>query len=620
MFSRHLLFLLRQLAKRPGLTIAIVLITAAGIAVNAAVFSVVYAVLLKPLPYPEAQQLLFISGTSGTGERMPVSLPDFRDCRTQQHIFEDLAAYNVEDFSLLLNGETQHYPGAFVSANYCRTLGLFRKIGRWFLENEDQSGSSRVVIISEHLWREQFGSDPGVLGRTLVINAITYEVIGVAPDQVMHPANVDLYASLGPLSNYPMWSDRGNPTLYVIGRLKAGVSLAAATADLQVVCKNLASRFPNSDAGHAVSLTPLLETTVVEYRATLVLLCVAAGSILVISSANVACLQLIRINDRRKEFIVPAALGARRGDIIRQLLTENFILSCFGGLLGILAAGWSQSAILVLCPQDVPRFQTVHIDAVIVAVMVLLAISTGIRSGLLPAWKASKIDINYTLKEHERATIERNRSQKVLVIGQIAIVTVLLAGTGLLMQTLRALHQVDLGFDPSNVLVVGLKLPGARYRDLPGDEGGSRIADLYARILDKIQSVSGVESAGINSNPPFVHTPIQSRWPFGISGQPDPRPGDEPFAEYQSVSPDYFRTIRLPLLRGLPFDHQHGFGHAQVVIVDTAFADRFFPQPDPIGKQIHDPGPLTHRQQYTIFGVVPTVPRPSLAPKPSHVH
>ncbi len=616
MLSGDLLFSLRQLTKRPGLTTAIVLIMAAGIGVNAAVFSVVYDVLLKPLPYPEARQLLFISGTSGTGERMPVSLPDFRDWRTQQHIFEDLAAYHVKDFSLLLNGETQHYPGAFVSANYFRTLGLLPKIGRWFLENEDQSGSSRVVIISEHLWREQFGSDPGVLGRTLVINAITYEVIGVAPDQVMHPANVDLYASLGPFSNYPMWSDRGNPTLYVIGRLKAGVSLAAATADLQVVCKNLASRFPNSDAGHAVSLTPLLETTVVEYRATLVLLCVAAGSILVISSANVACLQLIRINDRRKEFIVRAALGARRGDIIRQLLTENFILSCFGGLLGILAAGWSQSAILVLCPQDVPRFQTVHIDAVIVAVMVLLAISTGIGSGLLPAWKASKIDLNYTLKEHERATIERNRSQKVLVIGQIAIVTVLLAGTGLLMQTLRALHQVDLGFDPSNVLVVGLKLPGARYRDLPGNEGGSRIADLYARILDKIQSVSGVESAGINSNPPFVHTPIQSRWPFGISGQPDPRPGDEPFAEYQSVSPDYFRTIRLPLLRGRPFDQQDVFGHAQVVIVDTAFADRFFPQQDPIGKQIHDPGPLTDRQQYTIVGVVPTVRHDELGAEP----
>ena len=616
MFSRLLLFSLRQLGKRPGLTVAIVLVMAAGVAVNAAVFSVVYAVLLKPLPYPEAERLLFVSGTSGSGERMPISLPDFRDWRAQQHTFEDLAAYHVEDWSLLLNGETEHYAGAFVPANYFRTLGLLPKLGRSFLDNEDQSGSRRLVIISEHLWREQFDSDPKVLGRTLVINAITYEVIGIAPDDVMDPANIDLYASLGPFSNYPMWSDRGDPTLYVIGRLKPGISLASATADLQVVCKNLASQFPNTDVGHSVSLTPLLETTVEEYRATLLLLFVAAGSILMISSANMACLQLIRVNDRRKEFIVRLALGARRGDVIKQLLTENFILSCLGGLLGILAASWGQSSISTLCPKDVPRFQTVHVDATVVVVMVLVAIITGVGSGLLPAWKASKVDLNHTLKEHETATGGRHRTQKVLVIVQVAIVTILLAGTGLLMQTLRALHQADLGFDPSNVLVVGLKLPGARYRDLPGNEGGSRIANLYGRILDKVESISGVEAAGVNNNPPFVHTPIHSRWPFGISGQPDPGPGDEPFAEYQSVSPDYFRTLRLPLLRGRLFDQQDIFGNAPVVVVDTAFVDRFFPEQDPIGKQIHEPGPITERQQYTIVGVVPTVRHDELGAEP----
>jgi putative ABC transport system permease protein len=307
MSSLQLLFSLRLFGKRPGLTIAIVSVMAAGIAVNSAVFSVVYAVLLKPLPYPEAERLLFISGTSGTGERMPISLPDFRDWRTQQHTFEDLAAYHVEDWSLLLNEETEHYAGAFVSANYFRTLGLLPKLGRSFLDNEDQSGSRRVVIISEHLWREQFDSDPEVLGRTVIINAITYEVIGVARDDVIHPANIDLYASLGPFSNYPMWSDRSDPTLYVIGRLKSGMSLATATADLEVVCKNLAAHFPNTDVGHSVSLTPLLETTVAEYRATLLLLFAAAGSILMISSANVAGLQLIRANDRRKEFIVAVA-------------------------------------------------------------------------------------------------------------------------------------------------------------------------------------------------------------------------------------------------------------------------------------------------------------------------
>jgi putative ABC transport system permease protein len=357
MTPHNLLFSIRQLTKRPGIAVAIVLVMAAGIGVNAAVFSVVYAVLLKPLPYPDPQQLVFISGTSGTGERIPISLPDFCNWRTQQSTFADIAAYNVQDFNLFVNGETQHYAGAFVSANYFRTLGLAPKLGRAFLDSEDQSGSARVVILSARLWREQFGSDPKVLGRTIVMNAITYQVIGIASDEVMHPANLDLYTSLGPFSNYPMWTDRGDPTLYVIGRLKAGITLSTAAADLKLVCRNLESRFPNTHAGHSANLTFLLAATVVDYQTTLYLLLAAAGSVLIISSANVAGLQLIRVNERRREFMVQAALGASRRHLIRQLLTENLILSFIGGSLGILAAAWSQDVISALCPQNLPRFQ-----------------------------------------------------------------------------------------------------------------------------------------------------------------------------------------------------------------------------------------------------------------------
>jgi putative ABC transport system permease protein len=618
MSSPDLLFSLRQLTKRPGLTVAIILIMAAGIGINAAVFSVVYTVLLKPLPYPDPQQLVFISGTSGTGENIPVSLPNFRDWQAQQHSFENIAAYHVEDWSLLVNGETQHCAGAFVSAGYFQTLGLVPRIGRGFLDSEDLSGSDRVVVISERLWRDQFASDPDILGRTLVINAISYRVIGVAPDQVMHPANIDLYASLGPFSNYPMWSDRGNPTLYAIGRLKAGVPLSAASTDLKLVCKNLELRFPDTNAGHSARLNPLLETTVAEYRTTLCLLLAAAGSILIISSANVAGLQLIRVSDRRKEFTVRTALGASRGDIIKQLLVENLIVTFIGGFLGIVAASWSHDLISALFPQNIPRFQAARIDAVVVVVMMVVAIGTGLGSGLCPAWKTSNIKLSHTLRAHEAASpgVERHRSQKLLVVCQIAIVTVLLAGTGLLIQTLRALHEVNLGFDPNQVLVIGLKLPGARYRDLPGDEGGRRIATLYERILDKVEGVSGVESAAISNNPPFVHTPIQSRLPFGIHGRPDPKPGDEPFAECQSVSPDYFRTLRLPLLRGRLFDEHDIFGRTLVVIVDQNFVDRLFPNENPIGRQIHDSGPLAERSQYQIVGVVPTVRHDELGAEP----
>jgi predicted permease len=621
MISRDLFFSLRQLAKRPGIAVAIVLVMAAGIGVNAAVFSVVYAVLLKPLPYPDPQRLVFISGTSGTGERIPISFSDFRDWRTQQTTFADIAAYNVQDFNLFVNGETQHYAGAFVSANYFRTLGLAPKLGRAFLDSEDQSGSTRVVILSGRLWREQFGSDPNVLGRTIVVNAITYQVIGVAPDPVMHPANIDLYASLGPFSNYPMWTDRGNPTLYAIGRLKSGITLSSATADLKLVCRNLESRFPKTDAGHSATLTFLLEATVADYQATLYLLLAAAGSVLIISSANVSGLQIIRVNDRRKEFIVQAALGASRRHVIRQVLTENLILSFMGGSLGILAAAWSQDVISALCPQNVPRFQGADVDTVIIGVMLVAAAGTGVASGLFPAWKASQVDLNHTFKEQVGAAIttKQNRSQTLLVVGQIALVTVLLAGTGLLIQTLRALQQVDLGFYPNNVLVVGLKLPGVRYRDLPGDQGGRQMANLYDRILAKVEALPGIESAAISSNPPFFHTAIQSRWPFGLTGRTDPRPGDEPFAEYQSVSPDYFRTVRLPLLRGRLFDQHDILGNELVVIVDRSFAEQFFPDQDPIGKQINDAGPPGEREQYRIVGVVPTVRHDELGAEPSLV-
>ncbi|HEX6562989.1 MAG TPA: ABC transporter permease, partial [Chthoniobacterales bacterium] len=378
MILRNPLFSLRQLTKRPGIAVAIVLVMAAGIGVNAAVFSVVYAVLLRPLPYPDPQQLVFISGTSGTGERIPISFPDFRDWCTQQSTFVDIAGYNEQDFNLFVNGETQHYAGAFVSANYFRTLGVAPKLGRAFLDSEDQSGSARVVILSARLWREQFGSDPQVLGRTIVVNAITYQVVGVAPDQVMHPANIDLYASLGPFGNYPMWTDRGAPTLYAIGRLKPGSNLSTAAADLKLVCRNLESRFPKTDAGRSANLTFLLEATVTDYQTTLFLLLAAAGSVLIISSANVAGLQLIRVNDRRKEFVLQAALGASRRHLVQQLLTENLILSFIGGSLGILAAAWSQDVVSALCPQNVPRFQGVDVNNVIIVVMLAVAAGTGV--------------------------------------------------------------------------------------------------------------------------------------------------------------------------------------------------------------------------------------------------
>ena len=247
-----------------------------------------------------------------------------------------------------------------------------------------------------------------------------------------------------------------------------------------------------------------------------------------------------------------------------------------------------------------------------------ITIGMGLLSGLIPALKASKIDPNRTLKQHQgiSTTTERNRSQQVLVVSQIAMVTLLLTGTGLLIETLQALHRVELGFDPHHLMIVGLKLPGVRYRDRPEDQATPDMANLYAHILEKVKAVPGVDSAAISDDPPFVHIPVPSRWPFGITGEPDAEPGNEPFAEYQSVSNDYFRTMHLPLLRGRAFDHQDAFGKPLVAIIDTNFAKRFFPGQDPIGKQINDAGPAPSRQQYRIVGVVPAVRHDELGAEP----
>jgi putative ABC transport system permease protein len=612
---------LRQLGRRPWLPLLIVLIMAIGIGVNAAVFSVVYAVLLKPLPYPSPDKLFFISGTSGSGERMPVSYPDFRDWHAQQHTFEEIAAYNVQDFNLVINDEPEHFSGAFVSANFFRTMGLAPKLGRTFLDNEDQIGSERVIVLGERLWREQFSADPSVIGRTLIVNSLTYEVVGVAAAQLEHPSNIDLYASFGPFSNYPMWTDRSNPDVYCLGQLKQNVTPATAAADLKLICKNLESRYPITNAGHSASLTPLLDNSVGEYRETLYLLFAAAALILLIVCANISGLLLGRGADRRKELTIRTALGASRGRIVSQLLIENLLLSLIGGLLGILTAHWSIHILTGLCPQNVPRFHETKVDGAVIIVMTTVTIGMGLLSALIPAWKFSQITLNDALKERDGATgsggSKRSRTQAGLVVGQVAVVTAVLASAGLLIETLQALHRVRLGFDPHHVLVVGLKLPGVRYRDRPPESATTDMANLYHRILQKVESLPGVDSAAINTNPPFsgIRT-INTRWTFGITGRPDAKPGDEPFAEYQSVSPDYFRTVSIPLLRGRAFDAQDVYAKPQVVIVDENFVDRFFPNEDPIGQQINDAGPSEDRQQFTVVGIIPTVRHEELRGEP----
>ena len=608
-------FAIRQLLRSPGFTFVAVLTLALGIGANTAIFSVVDAVLVRPFPYPEPDRLYQLSETRpGFGE-MSVAYPNYLDWRAAQHTFEDLSVYRRDDFNLTGSGEPETVHGAFVTASYFKVIGLAPKLGRVFSESDDRSGGANVVVLSEALWRTRFGADPRIIGRVLTLNFISYEVVGVMPAALTSPRDIDLYAPFGYFAQRPYLTQRdSHPGLFGIARLKKGVSIAQAQAEFGVICQGLEKQYPDSNAGNGVKLTQLLENTVGEYRETLWLLLGAVGFVLLIACANLASLQLARAAGRRKEIAVRAALGASRGRLLSQLLTESVLLAAIGGGLGLLLAVWGVDVIRALSPKDIQRFQQVRVDGVVLAFAALVSLGAGLLFGLFPAWKISRGDLNSALQEAGRGGTSgpgRQRSQALLVIGQVALACVLLTGAGLLLKSFAALQSVRLGFEPNHILTMQIKLPGLKYRDNPN--GPADMAALYRKLLEDIAGLPGVRKVALSDNPPFTSAGGGTQDSFAITGRPDPKPGEEPFAETQLVSSDYFKTMGMALRRGRAFNAGDALDTPKVVIIDEAFARKFFPGQDPIGQQINDVArdrPGTH---FTIVGVVATVRHDDLA-------
>ena len=608
-------YALRSLGKHRAFTLIAVSTLALGIGANTAIFSVVNGVLLRPLPYPNPDRLYQLSEARPGSDEMSIAYPNYLDWRSAQQTFEDLSAFRRDDFNLTGVGEPERLQGAFVTASYFKVIGLTPKLGRVFSEADDRSGGANVVLLSERLWRTRFGADPGIIGRDLTLNGISYEVIGVMPASLVNPSNIDLYAPFGYYANRRYLTDRGShPGLFGIARLKEGISLAQAEADFRVICQQLEKQYPQSNAGNSVKFTRLLETTVGEYRATLWMLMGAVGFVLLIACANLANLLLARAAGRRKELAVRFALGASRRQIASQLLTESVLLAIIGGGLGLLLAVWGVEGIAHFIPRDTVRFQQVQIDGAVLLFAATISFTTGLLFGLLPAWKMSRTDRHALLQEagHGGTTSPTaQRGQRLLVIGQIALTCLLLTGAGLLIKSFVALQKVKLGFDPNHLLTLQIKLPGLKYRDNPN--GPAEMATFYRRLLEDIATVPGVRSVALSDNPPFTRAGGATQDPFAISGRPDPDPGEEPLAETQLISSDYFKTMGVALLRGRAFGPEDSLGSSKVVIIDEAFARRFFPDQDPLGQQINDvarDGPRTH---FTIIGVAATVRHTDLA-------
>jgi putative ABC transport system permease protein len=622
----HLRYTCRLLLKSPGFTITTVLIMGLAIGANTAIFSLVDAVLLESLPYPDPGRLVKISEYNPTYSMMPVAYPDYLDWRSSQHSFEDIAVFRRDSLNLTGSGDPERLNGAFVTASYFRVLGVTPTIGRTFAEGDDRSGGASVVLLSDRFWRGHFGADPKIIGHTLVLNDVSYEVIGVAPPQLANPENMDVYIPIGHYPDQARLTDRGShPGLNSIGRLKRGVSIEVATAEFRVIARNLELHYPETNSTVTVAVMPLLEDVVGQYRMTLYVLLAVVGFVLLIGCANVANLLLGRAILRQRDIALRAALGASRTQLVKQLLWESLVLALLGGATGLLLAQTSLDGIVAIAPHDVTRFHQVHVNGAVLLFTMIATLGSGLVFGLWPALKTARVDLRGTLEaaggRGTTAGVARQRSQGLLVVVQVALASLLLVGASLLIQSFQALQKVPLGFDPHNLLIVDIRVPNSKYRNETDQSVKTpEMAAFYDSLLVRVRTIPGAETAALASNIPFSGN--NSYLDFGVVGQPETKRGEEPTAEFESVSPDYFKALKIQLIRGRAFDAEDRTGQTPVVIIDEKLADRCFPGQDPIGQQITEDPHKADAVKYTIVGMVRTVRHDELrnAPKMAELY
>ena len=615
---------LRMLAKSPSVSIVATIALALGIGANTAIFSVVNAVLLRPLPYPNSDALMAIWEKDVTrgSLRNSYSYPNFFDLRDQNHSFERVAAYHDSDFIMTGRGEPIRLQGALASSDLFTVLGVAPVLGRAFLPNEDKpTETGRVVVISQRLFAGRFNSDPNILNQQITLDGKRYTVVGVMPNDFEFPIQndpLDLWTTIADdaSGSTPVTGQRGAHFLRVVGRLKPAVSQTQAQADVDAIAARLEQQYPDYNTHKGIQIESALSALVGNVRPALLIMLGAVACVLLIACANVANLLLARAMTRHREMAVRSALGASRLRVVRQLLTESVLLSLAGGLLGLGLAVWWSDLLIALGKKDIPRAIQVGLDWRVLAFTLGVSVLTGMVFGLVPALHLSKSELSESLKEGRGAGAgaKRNRVRNALVIAELAIAVVLLVGAGLLLQSFWRLQHVSSGLDPRNILTFNVSLPEVRY-------SSEKQAHFYRDLLGRVRSLPGVQSASAVT--PLPLSGDRFRISFQIEGRPV-APKDEPVADLFVAETNYFRTMGIPILKGRDFNDQDEHKSMPVTIVTESFAREFFPGEDAVGKRIR-PGISTwddddEDRVREIIGVVADVRNRALntEPKPAY--
>jgi predicted permease len=574
----------RLLLKNPGFSVVAVLTLALGIGANTAIFTVVNAVLLRPLPYPEAGRLVWLSERSEEIPTRWISYANFLDWQARNQSFEALATIRGWQMTLTGGNEAQSINARMVSADYFRVMGARPLLGRDFLGDTDRFGAPGVTVLSHTFWQSQFGGDPEIINRNIILNNLPFQVVGVMPPEFQHQGPPALWVLTEQLAEPgSAWFVRDNRMAgNVIARLKPGVSVAQAGADMKAVQEQLIGQYPMQNGGNSILLKSLQESIVGDTRQALLLLFAAVGVVLLIACANVANLLLARASSRQKEFAIRAALGASRWRLLRQLLIESLLLALVGGTLGLLLAVWGVELLVKFAPPDLPRLAGVEIGWRVPGFTLLLALLTGIVFGLAPAWQSTGSDLQQSLKEGSR-TASDSRSgilRNSFVVAEIALAMVLLIGAGLLIKSLTRLFASDAGFDARGVVTMEL-LPREAYPGRP------RLVLFHDQLLERLQAIPGVEAATVLNDLPGFEPAWQTDINPEINGSYQKiNPGELINVDWGIVTADYFKTMGIPIKQGRTFTAQEITRGAPVMLVDEQLARKFWPDGDALGKHI----------------------------------